>query len=88
MTNIENSFTQDTSGLWHHKWDKLGHVDAAADEACKYVGDRVAWFWWNGTFAPINPGDNPIALIRRWSEWRNRYQENPKNTLSDLENLT
>ena len=85
MTKDTHNFYQDPSGMWHHASKETVMVQDAAQEACEHVAGRPAWFWWNGTFSPILPSDTANKLVDRWSEWRRRYQENPKNILVDLE---
>ncbi len=84
MTDSSHNFHQDPSGLWHHVSCENGLAQEAAKEACEYVAGRVAWFWWLGTFAPILPGDTADTLHSRWSTWRQSYQADRSNTLSDL----
>lgn len=84
MPDNSHNFHQDPSGLWHHESRGIGHAEYAAKEACEYVNGRVAWFWWNGTFAPIVPGDTTLTLLSRWSTWRQHYQADHSNTLRDL----
>lgn len=36
--------------------------------------EEPAWFWWNGTPAPIASGDGRNSLAARWHAWRSAYQ--------------
>jgi hypothetical protein len=54
----------------------VGTVWQAAGD-CLREADGLAcplWFWFNGTFAPVLPGDNVDGLVKRWATWRDMYQ--------------
>lgn len=85
------TFNEDASGLWHYSCRKMGEtVDKAVADALDYrpsYGNFAAWFWFNGTPAPILIKDSPETLERRWIEWRSAYQTDSASFLKCLDDL-
>ena len=69
-------FVQDESGMWHYRYEGPGRISVATEDAIKN-NPGVAWFWFNGTPAPILKNDTPDSLYNRWVEWRNAFQKSP-----------
>lgn len=70
MNTPDGKFKQDASGLFHYEYTGLvGDVAAAAKDALEYR-QSPAWFWFNGTPAPIHALDNAAILTERWEFWR------------------
>lgn len=59
--------------------------EALADALATRPGP--AWFWFNGTFAPIHPTDNVLSLHERFVLWREAYNRDPKQIRSLLEGM-
>lgn len=83
-------YARDASGLWHFQNLKVPRtIFEAIDQALRSRRSRVAWFWFNGTPAPIVKGDTCRSLHQRWSEWRSAYQSGDcSKFLGKLEELT
>jgi hypothetical protein len=79
----------DPSGVVHHKFDGRGMVGDAIRDALKtqhqhWMSQPPMWFWWNGTFCPMDPIKGEMfgleldaaaeVLYQRWHEWREAYQ--------------
>ena len=82
--------TQDCSGLYHYRAASGCHIAQALADALRFyndgsVADRVMWFWFNGTFAPIHRTDTAERLEKRWERWRTAYQEGTISFLDILE---
>ena len=76
-------FNKDASGLWHYRYTKQTTVYEAAKDAIKYK-PGAAWFWFNGTPAPIMIGDTAGKLVARWKVWRSDYEKDPIRLLVKL----
>jgi hypothetical protein len=82
------TFIRDPSGLWHFQYRGLGHIDHAIRVAIgSWEWPRPAWFWFNGTPAPMFDGDTPVALRDRWAEWRSAYQSSGQAFLQTIQLL-
>lgn len=71
-TDLIGSFRIDPSGLRHYTAaGGYGMPDMLASALHLNQGAAgPAWFWFNGTYAPIRPDDTPVTLGARWWEWR------------------
>jgi hypothetical protein len=78
----------DPSGVAHYKFDGRGMVfdaikDALATQHTLSVNEPTMWFWWNGTFCPMetiqeSAVDLELAaerLYHRWHAWREDSQK-------------
>lgn len=90
LGTIYGRFLQDKSGAYHYAYAQaVGYVDDAARDALRFRPTAPAWFWFNGTPAPIYPLDTCEKLVRRWIEWREAYQrEGGHGLLRCLEELS
>lgn len=68
-------FRQDGSDVWHYAFKMGGDVGGAAEDAIDSLPGSPSYFWFNGTYCPIQRGDTPAELVYRWYEWRVAYQE-------------
>lgn len=70
------NFRSDPSGLRH--FDAPGGTllsDMLATALRLHEANPApSWFWFNGTPAPIIPGDTVDTLADRWAKWRVAYQ--------------
>jgi hypothetical protein len=72
-------YVQDQSGLWHYTGRRIGTdvIDCARD-ALAHRPEGPAWFWFNGTFAPmVVKKDSPKALAARLQSWKGGYRGTP-----------
>ncbi len=82
-------YVPDKSGLQHYHYLQPGRIETAAEDALTHRPiDSPAWFWFNSTFAPIEPGDDAAHLVQRWQEWRSGFQKNPQSLLIRLQMLS
>lgn len=66
-------YRTDATGVWHYQTTTIvGLAGALVDALSTEV--HPAWFWFNGTGAPIVYGDNPGALGQRYVQWREVMQ--------------
>jgi len=82
------SYSQDNSGLWHyHSWPGHNALKAAADALEHRPVASAAWFWFAGTFCPINRNEagryTPETLVDQWVWWRDVGQTSAE-TLTEL----
>lgn len=78
MKTQRGNFTRDPSGLFHYQNEgNSGQVALVAADAIAYHSISAAWFWFNGTPTPIQRGDTPDILSKRWFEWRQGWIQNP-----------
>ena len=82
----QGEFRPDKSGLWHYHQSRFSDVFAASEDAVA-CHSNPSWFWFNGTCAPIFSSDTADSLRRRWSEWREAWQKDPRSLLSNLSTL-
>ncbi len=80
-------FKRDRSGLFHYCFKEIGTIDSAIKDALANRPKSAAWFWFNGTPAPIEKNDGPESLFRRWNEWRTQCQNGSYNLLEVLQGL-
>lgn len=68
-------YVRDEFDLWHYKHERLGHISAAIADALKHRPEgAAAWFWFNGSPAPLREVDSIQDVHDRWVAWRNAYQ--------------
>ena len=84
-TTPNGQFVQDTCGLWHYAYKNRGRIDRAIEDALTSRPAGAAWFWFNGTPAPMVAGDSRERLFRRWCDWRSAYQETPSRLLTIMQ---
>lgn len=82
----------DDAGVRH--WACAATVGTVWDAAAKCLDtrparipddpDEPAWFWWQGTPAPIVNGDGVAVLVDRWHAWRDAYQRGGSAFLDTL----
>lgn len=81
-------FLKDPSGLCHFKSVAPGtNIHEAAKLALKNRPRSAAWFWFNGTPAPIYRDDSPESLSLRWRKYRIAYQTSRQAFLELLTNM-
>jgi len=61
---------QDLSYLWNYYPNEgVAEIDAAKDALSRWPEGCATWFWFNGTPARMEVGDNMFSLIKRHEEW-------------------
>ena len=89
IKGIHGRFKSDCCGIYHYTVTPPCDVSHAAEEAIQLRPRRAAaWFWFNGTPAPICRKDTANELMERWSDWRDRYQSDKRELLVCLQNMT
>lgn len=65
---------RDRAGVYH--WTGRGYDLRESATLCLSTHGAVsaAWFWFNGSPAPVIAGEDPTALMRRWNAWREAFQ--------------
>ena len=79
-------FHKDKSGLVHFRYGAGGDAMSAALECIERCDpDAPLWFWFNGTFCPVDDNDTARDVVDRWSQWRELFQKNPQYILTLLD---
>jgi len=81
-------YVKDESGLWHYHTKDCTDVSDAQRDALIPERPSPAWFWFNGTPAPMQSNDILETLYRRWKIWNQDWHANPPRLLRRLERLS
>lgn len=79
-------FSQDYCGLWHYQCTKK-NVTAltATKDAVMHRPKGAVWFWFDGTPAPLVPGDKQKKLHTRWEVWNYKIKNDGEGFLQRVE---